>query len=1147
MTSTPSPQDPYRSFLVAASAGSGKTYQLSRRFLHLIGAGAKPQSILTVTFTKKAAGEMRQRILAEAARLTVDKAAQTLFQAELDAFHRDAARRGMPVPPPRPAATVGHVVLAASQTLSISTIDSLFLEWMRKFPDEASAEPGEHAEPPVPSPFKLVDPVRQREITDLAWTATCRFLARSLGKDDETTRSILQALPDQDLHAAAGRLRSLSRLGTFLWYAEAERAEAGGNHAFLALPEPADAALVVGMTDSDLITELTPALLAVAAALANEDRRALWHDGIHRRDFQSLVHSGLFTKAFGVSGQYIRGKKRDALQVEIDGIERQVRAFVNVQRVATLQRQGEAQYELHRLYRRLRAELMARRNLVDFDDLAKGSFRLFRNDAGLGVRYLMARTTRHVLLDEFQDTSRLQWAIFAEMTASMLAGDGIEDPSEGPPSSVFIVGDAKQSIYGFREADPTVMTTAERLLEGRLDPCPLNDSYRTAQVVLDYVNEVFKDSHLPNFPRHETATISGTAVVDDVGRVMVAPLVEGADELTAAEAEATLLAETLARAFSGALPCPVRERGQSESRALKPGDCVILYRSATHAALYEGALRRLGIPCQREEARGFFARAEVRDAMALVRYLALPADVVSLATVLRSPFCGLGDDDVLKLFKDTTASTKDSARAGRMLEQLRLTEPELANVLTDLASRSGLELPHALLAKALAWFDAFGAYSRPELYSELKKEIAALTEAPMARQNLTRLLELVLKLEDDGLTTLPSVLRRLESLAEDDEVGSGQLGHDAVTLMTIHKAKGLEYPLVAVVDTGRAWGKRDLYWTQGVDDDGRAGLHYIGTSETQPVADPAFQALTSQASDAITEECHRLLYVALTRARQYLLVTGHKPGRRSGLDDSFLHERMAQALMTKESAIRTIDVGGTLIGAWEAGSLQAPKMSLEAAVSERATPHLQLTPAAGYPRELRLVSPSRHEVLGARADAGLKLLSWGDGPTATAVGIFLHSGMEACLLDRSFDAETAWRRVTTMRAIGEETHQQAMAILNSAQSDPYWARLKTNALRLESELDLVHQVDAHTLVRGSLDLLVELPGQRLLILDFKATRFAGDHELLTDIALADFAEERGYGQQLRAYGTAIALIYPGWTIDLGIYFLSLRRVVTLSR
>ena len=292
-----SPQNPYESYIVPASAGSGKTYQLSRRFLNLVGAGADPGAILTVTFTRKAAGEMRSRILEEATQLISNRDAQVAFEQRL-ADYRSAAnsvdrtthsaslgRDPRLLAPLRSAEHTGRLILASSQLLRITTIDSLFYEWVAKFPWEASAtddsatddsatddsatddsateasatddsatEASADGPSPaasnfgnqqafdetgrsswqlnLPSPFQIIEGHQAQQVDQEAWQAVCRLLAQRLASDDPEAQTwankIIDALPERDFEAGLRLIEELGKSETYLWFTEAT----GGRSAF---------------------------------------------------------------------------------------------------------------------------------------------------------------------------------------------------------------------------------------------------------------------------------------------------------------------------------------------------------------------------------------------------------------------------------------------------------------------------------------------------------------------------------------------------------------------------------------------------------------------------------------------------------------------------------------------------------------------------------------------------------------------------------------------------------------------------------------------------------------------------------------------------------------------------------------------------
>ena len=1136
------PQNPYASFLVAASAGSGKTYQLSQRFLYLVGAGAAPGSILTVTFTKKAAGEMRARILEEAARLAADQTKQDAFSKQLQRFHaaQDPGLRR----PPLPAGEVAKRVLASSQLLKISTIDSLFLEWVSKFPLEASAALSDPAAPQLPSPFQLISPMDSRGLHRRAWRATCQLMTRAVKQGDERFKPLLETLIRDGLPDLEQRLKGLDLQDTYLWYREMQSSDglaylAHGNE----LPDPAT-----------VMAELATPFAQVAAALADRGRAAAVVAACAAQDYTALIATGMITKAeFKVSGTYIRGKKRELLAREIETIEAGVQALVSSERLSQLSREGHSHYQLYGTYRLLRDHLKFQAGELEFRDLVKGSYRLLHGAGSAGVRFLLSRTVHHVMLDEFQDTSRLQWGVFHELIDQMLAG-GATDEASGLDPSVFIVGDAKQSIYGFREADAAVLGEARESLGERLELAPLNASYRTAQVVLDFVNQVFNSGLGGAFPSHYTASSAGTAFVPNVGRVLVAPLIplvaaniqaaanddsSGADEpdaededpatLAASEREAEQVAGLVAAMIRGDQPFPVYQKETGGFRPLRAADCAILYRSTTKAALFASALRRVGIACQREEERGFFSRPEITDACALLRFLALPGDTVALATVLRSPLGCIADADLLQVL---AATQRDEERSCSVLAQVAQLRPQLGAAMQALLQATDQLLPHALLLDAYSRLDAFSAYDRT---------LGTGTEATLIRRNLLRLVELIIRLEADGLTSLAPLVERLELQASDDEMGNAAAPADAVTLMTIHKAKGLEFPCVLLVDTARPWGQQDLYWTQGSDADGQAGLYYIGKKAGHPINDPVFSQLLTSSAAKIASECQRLLYVALTRSRQYLVVTGHEVNAKKGLPATVVYQQLAAAITAMPGSTQLS------LGDLDLQCVWSPPTSSTGDAPAAAAPSAEVTwrQTPLLPRQITVTSPSRHGGIIGRGRSVLAVDQRLSPRLAAAVGSFMHRGLEAFMSGKVFSHEAAWATELALMQPPADLQAEVFAAWKALRADPQLNTLREGARGIETELPVVY-LDGDQMIVGTMDLLLEDETGRLLIIDYKTTRFVEDGAMIADAALTIFNRQRGYSEQLADYTRAVRAMHPGVPVSAAVYFTSLRRLVPVT-
>jgi ATP-dependent helicase/nuclease subunit A len=1180
------PQNPYQSYIVEASAGSGKTYQLSRRFLALVGAGAEPGTILTVTFTKKAAAEMRARILAEASRLRYDAKEQARFDADMAAFHATAACR----PSPLPAALVGERVLAASQSLRIATIDSLFLEWCGKFPVEAAEPlPGEGDEPGLADALvaaRLADRASARQLHDAAWQAAAQLCARLESGGDQAVAAWLAELDEDGFEKARDQLQVLSRQETFLWFAERTRAE---GTAFVPHPLPPG----IDPEAPAPLAALGAPLAAIAGAITNGDKRERALQATAAGDLEGLIAATLLTQKLTVNGNTIRNPKRAQLSSEIAAVEGTLQAFERARRLAALNRRGTAYHQLYVYYRALRENLKRRRGAVEFEDLAKGSFRIFRGAHGHGVRYLIARTIRHVLLDEFQDTSRLQWGVFSEMVAALASGDAGLDDGPGPAPSVFVVGDAKQSIYGFREADPAVMGEAALALAETARRAPLTASWRSAGLVLSYVNETFATGGIADFPPHATARAGGLPVVPDAARVIVAPLVRGRDDETALEVEATVLAALLKRLLTGELASPVWDKKLGAYRPLQPGDCAVLYRGAAGAHTYETALRAAGLPCRRFEEHGFFTRMEIVDAVALLRFLAFPADLLALAAVLKSPLVALPDCELLAALEQTAAEAPER-RSSLLLGRLAASAAAGARVriLIGLLGARDSASPHQLLAEALRRLDvgnayaaAYGERGRPEpaaartpsadqslarepverrlFMRETRREGAAKVsaheecgntngygesgEGALARRNLRRLLELCMRAERDGPPTLCHVLQALDQLADDDELGSVAEHGEAISLMTIHKSKGLEFPLVALADTGRPFGRRERYWLQGSDGNGEHGLYFMGSSDRKPAGDERYDRLVALDEEDVVQESQRLLYVALTRASQYLVVTGHEPKRAVGLTSSIVHGRLLEAAGSLGEAggcelyrmplpiVAVGDDAEPLALVCETPGLSA--LAADAVAQRAVRPHAPRVAefaleASELPGELKLTTATSDQ--GSGAGLAAQRLGVDQQEDGALFGEQVHLAIEAAVRAGRYTA-------------GGLDAAMTVHLAQLFESDA-WRQLVDGAERLVAELPFVLPRPGE-LCCGRIDLVAYMRDGSILVVDYKTTRFNRTLELggatrdRMDLEL--FCRERGYQQQLATYVEAVRALEGGRPVRGAILFTSLAHLLDL--
>jgi ATP-dependent helicase/nuclease subunit A len=562
--------------------------------------------------------------------------------------------------------------------------------------------------------------------------------------------------------------------------------------------------------------------------------------------------------------------------------------------------------------------------VLDFDDLLLHARNLLRDNES--VRHRIAAGIRLLMVDEFQDTDPVQADVVRSLCGAALTR-----------GKLFMVGDRKQSIYRFRRADPTVFATMSDELpaSGRL---PLNVNFRSQPAVLNFVNQLFAPAmdgyeHLVPFRDEQfspTPAIEFLLATFDAEGADAAPSVEelsGEDDLRPNAAqlrarEADWIARRIQSLLNDSTP-RIRTKeldanGRPRLRRVEPGDIVILFRALSSVQEYESALRRYGLDYYLVGGKAFFAQQEVFDLLNLCRYLDDCDDHVGLVGVLRSPFLNLSDDAIHALALHTSAaaesrplapreesrSTLDAvlASGARQTQDVqRETGQPLAEREGDFppASRATLTL-HETLYLPPPSFLPEDQRSRIRFAAEVLSELRAqkdriplsdllnraiemtgydaslLAEFLGARKlaNLRKLIEMARQFDQGEFFTLKDFVTRLQTsvLEETDEEFATTLPEsgEVIRLMSIHQSKGLEFPVVVVADIDRKGPPR------GSD----AVLHPLlgpllkfpkqfGT-QTENLA-LKMHILAEEEADA--EETIRLFYVACTRAADYLILS----------------------------------------------------------------------------------------------------------------------------------------------------------------------------------------------------------------------------------------------------------------------------------
>ncbi len=813
--------DPAHNVVLEASAGTGKTHVLVDRYLNLLSRGVDPANILAITFTRKAAAEMRGRILQELSR----RAESAGPDLEL---WRDIRER--------------------SGDIAISTIDAFCLSLLREFPLEANLDPG----------FDMAD---ETQVPRLMEEALDRALdiGRGLSRSDDYLRLLFAELREQRLRDGLASMidrrlvvdealdRAIARGPRDLTAERAcehafERLRSvfrgltGGVEGFLANGPIHHRRWAVFSGGMRLIASGTvPAPGLARGVLDRVQGHFLNKDKQPRQRFDGYSAKDCKT------AEAWRIHRTDVLTVGPDVAEalKAFRRDLN----AVLSRGVRRVYQIAlREYR----DTLDSHGVLDFSEtLAQALSLLAQMEEFARSRYRLEGRYHHVLLDEFQDTSRAQWMLVALLIRSWGEGRGVADSAPLVPS-IFIVGDRKQSIYGFRDADVAVMDEAGNFVD-QLRPDhdsrrAISRSFRAVPQLLAFANDVFADMEKDEtrrdafrFADEDRFPVQLPVPRADALGIVAAPGVADHADAVAAEIRRLLDSQTV-----------VRDPVTGEPRPITPRDIGILFRTKDSHQDFEKALERRQIPSYVYKGLGFFEADEIKDVLALLRYLALPESNLRAAAFLRSRFVRLSDPALQVL-------------APNLAKWLR----EPCSTPLDSEDRLVLDRTRHSVVRWLALVDRLPPAEILELVLD---ETAYLFEtrgprARQARENLKKIRAMIRRVQNRGYATMSRLAEHLERLTAGDESNAVIDAGDSVSLMTIHAAKGLEFPVVFVVNLSRGTGgaRRAIR----VVSDSESGQAWLSIADFQSEADE-----NARAKDR--EETKRLLYVALTRARDRL-------------------------------------------------------------------------------------------------------------------------------------------------------------------------------------------------------------------------------------------------------------------------------------
>jgi len=900
--------DPGCSILVQAPAGSGKTDLLTRRFLRLLAEVEEPGQVVAITFTNAAAAEMRQRILAE-----LEKAAASPA-AEADEFSMDGlANRAL-----EHSHRLGWKLLDLPAQLRICTIDSFCRDLALQQPllsgfgggIDIAEQPAELYRRAARRALEKIDQTGSalaaaiEELLlwrDNGWQEMEELLVEMLKSRDRWMRGfVLEREPDWD--ALRERLErpfahavrdALTRVSQLLDQAAGARAEAmelarfacqlSGGQLHQELAELAEIPSAP-FSGSAGVEEARQAYVCLAALL-------LTLDGSFRKQVDKRL-------GFPADRKREKGRILDliAALAAVPGLESALAAVCTLPPARYTEEDWQIVRACFTLLRQAAGELQiafAEAGKVDFIEVAQIAQRVLKDEDNFPTDAALAVSDgiRHLLVDEFQDTSRRQHQLLASLIAAW---------PERTERTCFAVGDPMQSIYFFRDADAELFP---RVKEAGLeisgsDPAgpdpfsvepllfdfvPLKANFRTAPELVKRLNEIFVEVFAANDgsgvtfssaePALEATPSAGTAFslhlrfVPQAGRGRSADP-EDARQKEAARTEQIEEIVALIRTHQRSIDEARQARERGEDRKFR---IAVLGRARSALAPIAQALREAGIPFRAVELEKLAARPEVLDALAVARALLNPQDRVAWLGVLRAPWCGLSLDDLHALAGDPEQTTRPVPEllAERLPLLSEASRPAAARVLQALAAASALRAAQPALSLGTwleqAWLllggeDCVDSTAR----ANLDLLWSCLDRLPGGAEDL---LGPALDAALDKLTALP-----------DPEAGTDC----GVQLMTIHKSKGLEFEVVILPElqaTGGRGSRKMLSWLErglerGLPEPGDSGeITEFLIAPLQPKGADRGKAkawVDRVYRERESQETRRILYVAATRAREEL-------------------------------------------------------------------------------------------------------------------------------------------------------------------------------------------------------------------------------------------------------------------------------------
>ncbi|WP_439923798.1 double-strand break repair helicase AddA [Nitrobacter sp. JJSN] len=900
--------DPATSVFVSANAGSGKTHVLVQRVIRLLLSDVDPARILCITFTKAAAANMSERVFSTLGHwVTLDDDALNAALRDTGIAHPDAKSR-------QRARKLFAAALETPGGLKVQTIHALCTRLLQQFPFEAR----------VPARFTVLD---ERDQTEMMERASLGVMLQASQNPDSPAGRALQyamgAAADTTLRDVINRA-CLSRYLVIAWTEDRGIEQA--------IKDVADA---LGVNPADRVEDVECEIVdgpnlprsewqALAAILETGNKsdidqakclreaRAMIGEAAQADRYLDIFLTGDCSPRKSFITKKI-SDVRPGIAAMLDREGQRVIALLERRRALNIRDRTQSLLviatAIAKNYRREKQE----RGLLDYDDLIDKTLDMLDQTSPGWVHYKLDRGVDHVLIDEAQDTSPKQWDIVERIIADFTTGDGAREVRR----TVFAVGDEKQSIFSFQGAAPREFDERRRKLEQKFRDAQLpfrkEDfiySFRSGKTILESVDYVFRDATIYTsihavgaHPVHESLADAAPGIVDlwSLEERDKREEIEGwrapFDAVSSTSSEVKL-ARRIQTEIKTLIAQGTMTGHLGNRRALSYGDILVLVRRRGNVfdAVIQ-ALKQSGIPVAGADRLKLTEHIAIIDLMNLADALLLPRDDLALAVALKSPLFGLDDDDLFTLAWQRKGSLRkalaDHAAASDKFrdafERLKMCERH--------ATR---ETPFAFYAWLLGEDGG-----RRRILRRLGHE---------ANDALDEFLELALTYERRAPAALQGFIAWLR--AADTEVKRDmEISRDEVRVMTVHGAKGLEASVVFLADTVTSPADTErlslIRMARGNAPAGAAGVTIWAGRKAD---DPRDVVNARVAMIAETEhEYRRLLYVAMTRAADRLIVGGCKPGNRNDVRKHAWYDLIDKGLGHSGLAMQEIETAAGTI------------------------------------------------------------------------------------------------------------------------------------------------------------------------------------------------------------------------------------------